>query len=94
MSKSLQEGKRAVESGYFPLYRYNPTRKANGENPFVLDSKAPTLTVAEFMDGENRFASLKASDPETAERLYAQAQEECLQRFAFLQKLASGDVEL
>ncbi|MBN1868746.1 pyruvate:ferredoxin (flavodoxin) oxidoreductase [Candidatus Sumerlaeota bacterium] len=68
MERSLEEMKRAVVSGHFPLYRYNPDLKTKGENPLKLDSKAPTMKFSEFAMGENRFRTLKASKPEAAKR--------------------------
>ena len=64
MGKSQFEGKLAVESGYWPLYRYNPELIKEGKNPFVLDSKAPDGTIQEFLSGETRFAALEKSLPE------------------------------
>ena len=70
MSKSMSEQKRAVDCGYWMLYRFNPKLKAEGKNPLILDSKAPTADFKEFLAGENRFASLKKLAPNDAERLY------------------------
>ena len=89
MSKSLEEEKLAVECGYFPLFRYNPALKDQGKNPFILDSKAPTRPLREFLQGENRFASLQRLHPQDAEALFAQAEKDCAERFAYLQKLAN-----
>ena len=85
MGKCMEEEQRAVASGYWQLYRFNPTMP----QPFTLDSKAPTLPFKEFLEGENRFASLKRSDPATAETLFTQAEEESKKRFAFYQKLST-----
>ena len=83
MEKSMEEEKKAVESGYFPIYRYHPEK----ERKFTLDCRVPTLPLREFLTGENRFASLLKSHPERAEELFSQAEEENKKRFAFLQKL-------
>ena len=83
MSRTMDEEKRAVDSGYWQLYRYNPDK----EKPFTLDSKEPTLSLQEFLLGENRFASLKRSTPEEAERLHAQVEELCRKKREFYQKL-------
>ena len=88
MSNTMEEEKRAVLSGYWNLYRYHPARKERGENPFILDSKAPTLPLREFLLGQGRFASLQRNDPETAEVLFTQAEKECQERFALLSRLA------
>ena len=85
MSKCMEEEKRAVDSGYWQLYRFNPTIPY----PFTLDSKAPTLPLREFLEGENRFLSLQKKNPQTAEELFTKAEEEGEKRFAFYQKLAT-----
>ena len=71
MMKSQVRQKLAVECGYWPLYRYNPTLKVQGENPFILDSKKPDGSLPKFLDGEIRFASLKRTFPEEADKLQA-----------------------
>ena len=88
MGESMNEEKRAVDSGYWNLFRFNPALQAQGKNPFILDSKAPSLDLKSFLTGENRFASLFRSQPKLAEELLAQAEEENARRFAFYQKLA------
>lgn len=90
MSKSQREGKRAVEAGYWPLYRYNPELAARGQNPFILDSKAPTLSFRDFLMGEIRYTALKKQFPDKAEELFAQAEQEAKARLALYQKLAQG----
>ena len=67
------EERDAVLSGYWTLYRYDPRRRARGENPFILDSKEPVKPLKEFLDGEIRFASLHRSFPEEAARLEQEA---------------------
>ena len=88
MGLSQAEEKRAVECGYWHLYRYDPRRKEAGENPFVLDSKAPTGDFREFLLGQNRYASLALSFPEQAEELYAKAARDAEERFESYQALA------
>ena len=90
MSKSQEEEKLAVDCGYWHLFRFNPTLKAEGKNPFQLDSKAPTEDFQAFLERENRFASLKRTDPERAALLFAQAEENSKELFAFYQTLAKG----
>ena len=85
MGKSIEEEKRAVASGYWQLYRFNP----NMPQPFTLDSKQPTLSFQEFLAGENRFQALKKSNPELAEQLFQQAEKDNNERFAFYQKLST-----
>ena len=75
--------KKAVEAGYWHLYRFNPELREEGKNPFVLDSKAPTMPYREFLDGEVRYTSLKKLFPERAERLYEEAEENAKQRYNY-----------
>ncbi len=77
MHRVQEEMKRAVESGYWLLYRYDPRL----EHPFHLDSKAPTMPYTEFLDGEVRYASLRRSFPENAERLFARGTEDAERRY-------------
>ena len=79
MSKTQTEQKRAVEAGYFPLYRYNP---ANPEAPFTWDAKDPKGSYQEFIKSEGRYKSLLKTNPEHAEELYAQAEEDAAKRMA------------
>lgn len=88
MGLSQLEEKKAVEAGYWHLYRYNPDLKAEGKNPFVLDSKQPTADFQQFLQGENRYASLKLSFPEKADALYAKAENDAKERLASYQNLA------
>ena len=68
--------KLAVETGYWPLYRYNPALTAEGKNPFIFESKAPDGTLQTFLAGENRYASLEKSFPEESKRLRKQLEKE------------------
>jgi pyruvate-ferredoxin/flavodoxin oxidoreductase len=70
MGKAQEESKLAVQSGYWPLYRYNPALKAEGQNPFILDCKKPDGSLKNFLEGEVRYASLKRTFPEEADRLH------------------------
>lgn len=78
MSNVQMEMKRAVESGYWHLYRYDPF---NSEQKFRLDSKEPVIPFEEFLDGEDRYASLKLTFPENAEKLFARAKKEARERY-------------
>ena len=78
------EMKRAVESGYWSLYHYDPRK----ENPMTLDSKEPTMDYLDFVAGENRFASLAKSFPEEAERLFEQGKEDAQRRFDHYRRMA------
>jgi pyruvate-ferredoxin/flavodoxin oxidoreductase len=73
MSKGLDQGKAAVTSGVWPIYRYDPRLKDQGKNPFQLDCKDPTTNVEDYMYKEIRFRSLKAADPARADALLAKA---------------------
>jgi len=90
MSKSQEEMKKAVESGYWHLYRYNPALKEEGKNPFILDSKEPTADLKEFLRGENRYASLELAFPERAEELLNKAVRDAKERYETYKKLAQG----
>ncbi|MBU5436357.1 pyruvate:ferredoxin (flavodoxin) oxidoreductase [Pseudoflavonifractor sp. MSJ-37] len=89
MGCSQQEMKKAVECGYWHLYRYDPRRVAEGKNPFQLDSKEPdTSKVMDFLMGENRFASLKNNFPEKAAALYEKEVSDVKARYAKYVKMA------
>ena len=94
MGKSQEEEKRAVESGYWPLYRFNPMKGAMGENPFTLDSKDPDGSIQEFLLGENRYALLERTSPEVATRLRNKLQREYRLRYDHLKFLAEGTAHL
>ena len=88
MGKSQEEEKLAVNSGYWPLYRYNPLLKDEGKNPFILDSKKPDGTLRQFLNGEIRFASLTRTFPQEAERLHAMLDKEFSDRYDLLARMA------
>ncbi len=88
MSNSQLEEKRAVDSGYWHLYRYNPTLVGSEENPFKLDSKDPTESYSDFLLGETRYASLKKAQPALADELFAKAEKENNERLAKYKNLA------
>jgi len=88
MEMTQQEEKKAVDTGYWQLFRYNPTLKAEGKNPFVLDSKKPSMPVTEFLKGEKRYTSLKLSFPENAEKYWKAQQVIVDERYAKYLKMA------
>ncbi|MCD4804146.1 MAG: pyruvate:ferredoxin (flavodoxin) oxidoreductase [Desulfobacterales bacterium] len=88
MGKSQEEEKLAVQSGYWPLYRYNPVLKAQGKNPFILDSKKPDGNFQEFLSGEVRYASLQKSFPEESKKLTVRLEKEYMERYETLKLLA------
>ena len=90
MSKSMKAEKLAVESGYFPLYRFDPRKKAEDKNPLTLDSKPPAVDIQEFLNTQGRFTSLyKVLPKEQADELFASVKKESQERLALLQKLAA-----
>ncbi len=90
MGKSQEEEKRAVDSGYWLLYRYNPLLKDEGKSPLVMDSKEPTLDLDEFLMGEVRYKTLLKQFPDEAHRLHAMLKDEYLKRYQLYQKLAEA----
>jgi pyruvate-ferredoxin/flavodoxin oxidoreductase len=80
--------KQAVNSGYWPLYRFNPRLREEGRNPLQLDSKSPTFDFEEYVYGENRYRRLQQSSPEVAERLLKLAKRDAVERFALMEELA------
>ena len=88
MGNSIAEEKKAVETGYWHLWRYNPTLAEEGKNPFILDSKEPTGSVTDFMMGENRYLMLKQAFPEKAEELFAKAEKDLAQRYEVYKRMA------
>ena len=90
MGKSLNEEKEAVESGYWLLYRYNPTLKEQGKNPLILDSKEPVMEIEDFLKGEIRFTSLMKQNPEEADRLFRQAKQEAQDRYQYYKRMAEA----
>ena len=87
MNNAQAEAKKAVESGYWQLYRFNP----DNECPLTVDSKDPTASYQEFIKGENRYASLIRQFPADAEKLFAQAEIDAANRLAMYKKLANKD---
>ena len=87
MANCQAEMKRAVDCGYWNLYRYNPALKAEGKNPFILDSKEPAGGYKEFLMNEARYSSLTRSFPERAEVLFNEAEEAAKARYQHLVKL-------
>ncbi len=83
------EEKKAVDAGYWNIFRYDPRLADEGKNPFILDSKAPTASYRDFIMGEVRYNSLTRSFPERAEELFTQAEKVAEQKYAHLEKLAS-----
>ena len=89
MSKAQTEEQLAVEAGYWHCFRFNPALKEEGKPAFILDSKAPTGDLMEFLDGEVRYNSLKRANPERAEKLFAKNAAYNKERYEYLNKLIS-----
>ena len=87
MQNSQLEMKKAVEAGYWNLFRYNPANKTEGRNPFTLDSKAPAGGYQEFLMNEARYSSLTRSFPERAKELFARNEQAAKDRYEHLTKL-------
>jgi len=88
LKNALTQQKAAVASGYWPLMHYNPELKKEGKNPFVLDSKAPSIPLEEYIYAENRYRILTYSKPEIAKKYYKKAQEEVMNRWKIYEKWA------
>ena len=87
MNKSVKQEGKAVETGYWHLFRFNPELEDEGKNPFSLDSKEPTGTMREYMESEVRFASLQKTFPEVAEELFEYAQKQADKKYKTYKRL-------
>lgn len=90
LRQGLDQQKKAVASGYWPLYRYNPALTASNQNPFALDSKAPTLPLEQYIYNEARYRMLTQSDAPRAEELLKQAQADVQRRWKQYEELAKN----
>lgn len=88
MGKTMEEGKLAVETGYWPLYRFNPELAAEGKNPFQFESKEPNGGIREFLMGEVRFAALDRIAPEDSGKLKDALEKEYMERYSRYKLLA------
>jgi pyruvate-ferredoxin/flavodoxin oxidoreductase len=88
MAFGIEQQKAAVQSGYWPLLRYNPALVAEGKNPLQLDSKPPSLPLEKYIYNEARYTMLAHSDPETAKKLLHEAQEDVKTRWRLYENLA------
>ncbi|MDD2352857.1 MAG: pyruvate:ferredoxin (flavodoxin) oxidoreductase [Atribacterota bacterium] len=91
LRNGLKQQKAAVASGYWPLMHYNPELKKEGKNPFVLDSKAPSIPLKDYIYAENRYRILTYSKPEIAKEYYKKAQEEVMNRWKIYEKWAKNE---
>ena len=88
MKIAQTEEKKAVQAGYWHLYRYDPRLKESGKNPFILDSKAPSADYREFIMGEVRYNALARQNPERAEKLFSKAEQNAKDRYDYLLRYA------
>jgi pyruvate-ferredoxin/flavodoxin oxidoreductase len=89
MGKAQAQEKRAVETGYWHMYRFNPTLKDEGKNPFVLDSKEPDLSqFQDYLRSEVRYTSLELGFPEIAQKLFDKAEKDATERYESYKRLA------
>ena len=88
MGNTMLEAKRAVQSGYWNLYRFDPRLEAQGKNPFQLDSKEPTESFQDFIKSEVRYSSLELAFPGHAQQLFTAAEEDAKRRLEVYQRLA------
>ncbi len=93
MKKGLEQQKLAVQTGYWPLYRYNPALHAEGKNPLIMDSKEPTLPLEQFAYNETRYRMLLQSNEERAEALMQLAQKDVRERWEHYHEMATEPVE-
>jgi pyruvate-ferredoxin/flavodoxin oxidoreductase len=93
MSQPLKHHKAAVDSGQWILYRYNPDKMYEGENPLTLDSRPRKMKVEEYMEMENRFKMLMKAKPDLAKKYIQQAQIDAEERYKHFQYLASREGE-
>ncbi len=85
MSQSQEEMKRAVQSGYWPLFRYNPQLEEGSR--FNWETKEPTLNYQDFIRGERRYTALKKTNPAEAESLFNKAEADAKRRMDFFRKI-------
>ncbi|TSA28123.1 MAG: pyruvate:ferredoxin (flavodoxin) oxidoreductase [Ignavibacteriales bacterium] len=89
MAKGMESQKAAVDSGYWPLFRYNPENFIEGKNSLKLDSKAPKIKLEDYIYKENRYKMLTKSHPTEAKELLVKAQEEVLKKWKFYEQMSS-----
>lgn len=87
LGSTPHEAKKAVDAGYYHLFRFHPGLKEQGKNPFILDSKEPSLDYETFLDGEIRYDALKRYHPEEAETLFQRAANQAKERYQYLKGL-------
>jgi pyruvate-ferredoxin/flavodoxin oxidoreductase len=89
MSKSLEQTKLAVQSGHWPMYRYDPRMVTLGQNPLMIDSKEPSIPISQYAYNETRYKMLTQMDEERAEELMRDAQKDAKSRWTLYQQMAA-----
>jgi pyruvate-ferredoxin/flavodoxin oxidoreductase len=89
MRKGLEQQRLAVQSGHWPLYRYNPSLIAEGKNPLIIDSKDPSIPLDQYVYNETRYRMLLQSDEQRAEMLLKQAQQDVKSRWNYYRQMAN-----
>lgn len=90
MASSLHEEKKAVDAGYWHLFRYDPRRGEAGENPFMLDSKEPFASYQDFLNGEIRYSQLKNTFPDKADTLFEMAEKQAQTRYKTYKRMSEN----
>ncbi|HSB32759.1 MAG TPA: pyruvate:ferredoxin (flavodoxin) oxidoreductase [Candidatus Sulfobium mesophilum] len=93
MSKGVEEQKKAVSCGHWPLFRFNPDLEAQGKPPFIIDSQEPTISFEEYAYKENRYRALKSGNPALAAELMKYAEANVKRRWKYLKHLAKWTPE-
>ncbi|KUO49642.1 MAG: pyruvate-flavodoxin oxidoreductase [Desulfitibacter sp. BRH_c19] len=88
LAKAMEEMKNAVNAGYWHLWRYNPLLKEEGKNPFILESKEPTVSYQDFLKSEGRYTTLVQAFPEIAEALFEKAAKDSKERYESYKRMA------
>jgi pyruvate-ferredoxin/flavodoxin oxidoreductase len=93
MAAGIEQNRKAVASGHWPLFRFNPELAAQGKNPLQMDSKEPTMTFEDYANSENRYRVLRKNNPQAAAVLMDQANKWTARRFALYQQMAAMSYE-
>ena len=88
MGKTQEQEKKAVNAGYWHLWRYNPLLKKEGKNPFTLDSKEPSESFQDFIKSEARYTTLENTFPEEAKKLFVKAEADAKERYESYVRMA------
>jgi pyruvate-ferredoxin/flavodoxin oxidoreductase len=92
MLTGYNEQKLAVDSGHWPLYRYNPELVAQGKNPLVIDSKDPTIQLSDYIYQENRYKMLQRANPDISKKYLDLAQKSVIAKFNLLKQMAAMQI--